>query len=459
MRQLVLAALIFLRSTKPLPAKTTMMDTRKVSSILIASILMLAVNRPVATAQQARHPVDKGFSFAVYGDSRSMMYLPYMQDQEAQARQVMADIFELVAPPKAAAAMVQKDVKLTYDPDTKELVKMVMPFMTASEVTTLTFDKGWVTEASVEDVKLLPGVHRTMYRVQGGEWVAREVVKDVQTRRAKFILNTGDLVWWGKQGNRPSDSPYWRLVNGDVLKQLPPADKEMKAVGLPGRMFPAVGNHEVWNDSDVEGLLSSFPYLKQFGVSDKRLIYKFDYQGVRFIFLWTGPYDDKDPSAWTATQPAYEAQMKQLRVWLDEAKAKGTKKVFITFHAPTFCRSGMGPIPEAQNPHKVIAPYAKDLDIVVFNGHVHTTELYEVDGVKYLVLGGGGAEQDPILPGRTHVKVPEGYPPDMYWKGEGPKEEYNYLLVDVRPGKPTKFTLNRFRPWSAEPFATVELFK
>jgi len=29
----------------------------------------------------------------------------------------------------------------------------------------------------------------------------------------------------------------------------------------------------------------------------------------------------------------------------------------------------------------------------------------------------------------------------------------------VIPGKPTRFTLNRFRPWSAEPFATVELFK
>jgi hypothetical protein len=151
--------------------------------------------------------------------------------------------------------------------------------------------------------------------------------------------------------------------------------------------------------------------------------------------------------------------MKQLRAWLDEAKAAGTKKVFIAFHNPVFARSGMGAIPADQNPHKTICEYAKDLDIVVFNGHVHTTELYEVDGVKYLLLGGGGAEQDPILPGRTHLKLPASYPPDLYWKGAAPKEEYNYLLVDVKPGQPTKFTLNRFRPWSAEPFATVELFK
>jgi Calcineurin-like phosphoesterase len=414
---------------------------------------------PSAMAQETHSTANSGFSFDVYGDSRSMMYLPYKQAEEPQARQLMVDMFELVLPAKVAPEVVAKDVKLIYDPSTKELVEMVMPFMTASEVTTLKFDKGWVTEASVEDVKLLPGVSRTMFRLEGGDWVAKEVVANVKSGRAKFIVNTGDLVWWGKQGGKPSDNPYWKLVNEDVLKQLPKPDREMEKAGLPGRVYPAVGNHEVWEDSDVEGLLSAFPYLKKFGVSDKQLIYHFDYQGVRFIFLWTGKYDYREPSSWGATRPAYEAQMKQLQAWLDEAKAKGTKKVFISFHAPAFCRAGMGPIPEAQNPHKIIAAYAKDLDIVVFNGHVHTTELYQVDGVKYLVLGGGGAEQDPILPGRTHLKMPDGYPPDLYWKGASPIQEYNYVLVGVQPGRPTSFTLNRFRPGSAEPFATVELFK
>src|SRR5207247_7181648 len=61
-----------------------------------------------------------------------------------------------------------------------------MPFESKTEVMTLTVDKGWVTEASVEDLKLLPGVHRTMFRLQGGEWVTREIVKDVQSGRAKF---------------------------------------------------------------------------------------------------------------------------------------------------------------------------------------------------------------------------------------------------------------------------------
>ena len=55
---------------------------------------------------------------------------------------------------------------------------------------------------------------------------------------------------------------------------------------------------------------------------------------------------------------------------------------------------------------------------IFFELRDQTTELYEVDGVKYLLLGGGGAQQDPILPGRTAIKLPAGYPPDLYWKGQ-----------------------------------------
>jgi hypothetical protein len=425
--------------------------------LLLSSLALITLQARTAFAQQTTQ-AGSPFSFAVYGDSRSMMYLPYKLDQREESINLMVDIFDLVLPEKVSEDVVRKNVRLTYDPTNDELVQIVMPFDTRSEVTTLTVDKGWITEASVEDVKLLPGVRRTMFRLYGGEWVAREIVKDVQSGRAKFILNTGDMVWWGKQGPMPSENPYWKLVYEDVLRQLPASDDQMRAAGLPGRVFPAVGNHEVWDDSDVEGLLQAFPYLRQFGVSDKRLIYKFDFNGARFIFLWTGKYDYRVPSSWDGTRPDYEAQMTDLRKWLDEVKAAGTRKVFIAFHAPAFCRSGMGPVPASQNPHNVIAPYAKDLEIVVFNGHVHTTELYEVEGVKYLLLGGGGAEQDPILPGRTAIKVPENYPPDLYWKGQPPKEEYNYLLVDVAPDRKTQFTLNRFRPWAAKPFERVELF-
>src|SRR6476660_4098555 len=213
--------------------------TTKLCSVLFAFIALFALVAGPAAAAEKNTPAKKstsGFSFAVYGDSRSMMYLPYMETQKEEATNAMVDMFELVLPQKVAAGVVQKDVKLIYDPATKELTQVIMPFMTQSEVTYMTLDKGWVTEAAVEDVKLLPGVRRTMFRLHGGEWVARGVVDSIKSGRAKFILNTGDMVWWGKQGAKPSENPYWTLVNEDVLKQLPHPDQEMKDAGLPGRV-------------------------------------------------------------------------------------------------------------------------------------------------------------------------------------------------------------------------------
>ena len=329
-------------------------------TILVLFFCVKLANGQVTKQTQA---INSGFSFAVYGDSRSMMYLPYKEDQQDSARKLMVDLFSLVLPEKVSQELVNKDVKLTYDPTTKELIQLVMPFATASEVTTLRIDKGWVTYASVEDTKLLPGVSTPMFRLEGGDWVAKEIVKDVKSGRAKFIVNTGDMVWWGNQGAKPSDNPYWKLINEEVLHQLPKPDKQLRDAGLEGRVFPAIGNHEVWADSDVEGLLSSFPYLKKMGVTSKQLIYKFDFQGARFIFLWTGRYDYRDPSGWVGTRPPYDEQMEQLKVWLNDAKSKGIKKIFIAFHSPVFARAGLGAIADAQNPHKTIAAFAKDFDI------------------------------------------------------------------------------------------------
>ena len=427
------------------------------AGVAAAMAAMPALGVGKAAAQQAQPAAGPGFAFAVCGDTRPMMYLPYKQGQPDLTK-LFVEMFGLVMPEKVAEAVVQKNVKTIFDPATGELIRIIMPFESRSEVMTLTVDKGWVTEASVEDVKLLPGVHRTMFRLAGGDWVAREIVKDVQAGRAKFVVNSGDVVWWGNQGLTLADSPYWQRVNDTMLKQLPAPTARCARPGWTAGGSSGWAITRSGATPQIDGVLSAVPYLKKLGVTPDRLIYKFDFKGVRFIFLWSGKYDYRSPSLWDADRPKYAEQMQQLQQWMDEAKAAGIRKAFIVFHYPVFARSGLGPIPAPDNPHKVIASYAKDMEIVVFNGHVHTTEIFDVDGVKYLMLGGGGAEQDPILPGRTSIKVPADYPPDLYWKGEPPTEEYNYVLVDVEPGQKTRLTLNRFRPESAEPFGTEELF-
>jgi hypothetical protein len=47
---------------------------------------------------------------------------------------------------------------------------------------------------------------------QGGDWVAKEVVANIKSGHAQFIVNTGDVVWWGKQGSNPAQLLVSRAV-------------------------------------------------------------------------------------------------------------------------------------------------------------------------------------------------------------------------------------------------------
>jgi len=84
----------------------------------------------------------------VYGDSRSMMYLPGNSDQKEEATKLLVDMFDLVLPEKVSEEVVRKDVKLIYDPAAGQLVQIVMPFMTRSEVMTLTLGQGAIRRAA-----------------------------------------------------------------------------------------------------------------------------------------------------------------------------------------------------------------------------------------------------------------------------------------------------------------------
>ena len=101
---------------------------------LISGAAMLPVlpsfllgNTHSAAAQQA----SSGLSFAVYGNSRPMMYLPY-KDGHPDLVRLFVEMFGLVMPEKVAEAVVKRDVKMIFDPVTKELSQVVMPFMSSA---------------------------------------------------------------------------------------------------------------------------------------------------------------------------------------------------------------------------------------------------------------------------------------------------------------------------------------
>ena len=109
---------------------------------LLSGLAMLQVLPPLlsgtnAAAQQA----SSGFSFAVCGDSRPMMYLP-VKEGRPDLVGLFVEMFGLVMPDKVAEEVVKRDVKMIFDPTTNELSQVVMPFMSRSEVMTLSFDQG-----------------------------------------------------------------------------------------------------------------------------------------------------------------------------------------------------------------------------------------------------------------------------------------------------------------------------
>jgi hypothetical protein len=178
----------------------------------------------VILASPAPAKVDEGFTFVAYGDSRTMIYIPYGKGDEDKIHAELVRTFALILGETVAEGIVKKDVKLTFDSKTGALTGVEMPFLTRSEAARLSFHDGWVIEASVEDVKLLPGVRTVIYRNYGGDWVGRSVANEVESGAAKFIVNAGDFVWWGVQGRTIHDSSYLKHMNRLVLSRRPAPD-------------------------------------------------------------------------------------------------------------------------------------------------------------------------------------------------------------------------------------------
>lgn len=274
--------------------------------------------------------------------------------------------------------------------------------------------------------------YRQIYTREGFEWVMNTAVKDLNTAKATrpvFLIHGGDIILNGYQG-RSLSSPYWKLMWNKLLRHL------------PNRVYAAVGNHETWEDPKLEGMMAAMPWLKDTGFDEKKRIYSFDKENARFIFLNSGPQCDSEVGQntdWCSTKPDYPAQMTFLRKELDNAKKNKLGHIFVTYHKPSYIKVGHNPLPAEKNPHHVLKAYADDFNIVVFNSHAHTTEHYLVDGVRYLVIGGGGAPQA-FYPTRNPTKQTE-----LYWKGAPRHEEYNILKITVS-GTRVKGVLQRFQP-------------
>ena len=259
----------------------------------------------------------------------------------------------------------------------------------------------------------------------------RKVLPPRPSGRDAFGLFTGDLVYRG------SCAADWARARRLFLSRVPPE-----------RVFPVLGNHETWHGrnepSPFPFFFKAYPHLRRRHgeTTQQPHYYAFRVGRSLFLNLCTGGYPrfgkpegfKRADRTWLCEQASFEHQMR----WLDRQLAKAArhkiKHVFVQYHKPSYSCSNHPGLDDRHDPLFRLRPFKRihpSINITVFNGHTHNTELYLTQGVVVLVAGGSGAPQHADWgPSSCHKNKKQ--PPERFWDGAKRPPRYNYFRVTVK---------------------------
>jgi len=200
------------------------------------------------------------------------------------------------------------------------------------------------------------------------KWLAQKVGEE----KPDVLLLTGDMPFHG------SDLDDWKVYDQETALWT---QEHL-------RIYPTIGNHEGLPNprTGIRNYFAAYPQIQNH-----------EYYSVRLgnIYLITLDSSTFLNVGWPQ------------RKWLDAQLAhipSDVDFVFFLFHVPliadlqTSFMLGL-PSPEALNlRHDLEAAAAgSHAKFVVFNGHIHNYERFEVNGVSHVITGGGGARPYPIF--------------------------------------------------------------
>ena len=188
------------------------------------------------------------------------------------------------------------------------------------------------------------------------------VVRAMQSSRADFLVNTGDMV---SRGTEPDDWQIFFDVEGPMLRDR--------------CVFAAVGNHELYR-GDRRGEVA---FLQYFGGIEQsrpltRLYGTFRWSNTRFFLL-------NAMDTWTGEERAW------LRAELDRAMTEpGLAHRIAVLHWGPYSAGPHGGNPALASGE--VTAMMRDRKVsLVLAGHDHVYERGVGGGLKYIVTGGGGA--------------------------------------------------------------------
>jgi hypothetical protein len=193
--------------------------------------------------------------------------------------------------------------------------------------------------------------------------------------------------------------PALLLFGGDLVENDQPINYDRAVAALaqvPAPSLVAAGNHE------ISGSLSRERFWRTFGPTTAAV----DFGPIHFLMLDTA-----------SSSLGYDSSQ---FAWLEQELARGgggAGTVFVVAHVPTRDSFGSGhglPAAEGLRLERILAA-AKTAqpgrDIVVLSGDVHAYARSTLDGVTYVISGGGGGGPDALPEDggfyhRLHINVP-----------------------------------------------------
>jgi len=226
--------------------------------------------------------------------------------------------------------------------------------------------------------------------------IALTMMQDGGATSGGPLIHTGDMVYKGGYGVNEED--YWGsfFQIGDVQLLL-----------ASNIILPTPGNHDVqnsghYNTGDATNYTRFFPYNEgNATVSDPRLVYYHKvYRPFHFFSLTSEPMDTDNYCSDTNQnyRPAGEGgtgQYEWLEQQLSESDDKETPWKIVFMHAPIFSPAPADYEPDCNNQQDArtyLVPLFEKYGVDVFlSGHEHYYAHNTVNGIPYLILGGGGA--------------------------------------------------------------------
>jgi hypothetical protein len=223
--------------------------------------------------------------------------------------------------------------------------------------------------------------------MRNGHDIHAQIVERIRREAPDLVALTGDLV---DRGSEEADWQRFFQIAGPMLRTVP--------------IVPALGNHDIVRFEGFRRFVELFPVPP--GAPEPGY-YAFDAAGVHFTVLDSNHLRSAQQLAWCDAD-------------LEKAQ-RARARIVMMHHGPWSVGLHGGNTDAA----RLYAPIFSRRNVtLLLAGHDHSYERGSVDGIDYVVSGGGGAHLYPMRCGGIKEKCPR---TTLF-----AASEYHYILLEVR---------------------------